>query len=234
MRVSIRYFAAARDLAGVDHETVELDEVTMTARGLLSWIASHRPRLAVVIHRMRVAVNEDFADEDAAIRDGDEVVILPPVAGGAPISDHPIPVGERVVDVRETPLSIDECMRGVAHPSAGGICVFLGVVRDHADGAAVARLDYEAYTELARKEMRRIVEQIERENAGVRLAALHRVGQLAVGDTAVVVAASAPHRAEAFAACRAAIDRIKESVPIWKKEWGPDGTSTWVNLEEGE
>ena len=96
------------------------------------------------------------------------------------------------------------------------------------------RLDYEAYVELANKEMARILDELTRTTPNTRLAALHRVGELAIGDFAVIVAASAPHRAEAFALCRAAIDRIKESVPIWKKEWSPDGSALWVNLERDE
>jgi len=84
---------------------------------------------------------------------------------------------------------------------------------------------------MGKSEMRRVLEQVERDFPGSRLAAVHRVGQLAVGDLAIVLAASAPHRAQAFDACRAAIDRIKETVPVWKKEWAPDGSANWVNLE---
>ncbi len=135
------------------------------------------------------------------------------------------------VAIRDRPLSLDETLAGVSHPGAGGIAIFIGVVRDHADGNAVSRLDYEAYEELALTEMSRILTQIMAELPGVRLAATHRVGQLAIGDTAVIVAASAPHRADAFTACQNAIDRIKDTVPVWKKEWAPDGTALWVNLE---
>jgi molybdopterin synthase catalytic subunit len=136
-----------------------------------------------------------------------------------------------LAEVRATPLSIDEVVAAVRHPSAGGIAIFLGVVRDHHAGKPVARLDYEAYAELAQKEMARILDELERTSPNTRVAAVHRVGELAIGDTAVVIAASAAHREEAFALCRAAIDRIKESVPIWKKEWAPDGSALWVNLE---
>lgn len=95
----------------------------------------------------------------------------------------------------------------------------------------MVRLDYEAHERMAEKEMQRVLDSVVSEHAGVRLAAVHRVGSLRVGDVAVCVAASAPHRNEAFVACRKAIDRIKESVPLWKKEWGPDGEAYWVNLE---
>jgi molybdopterin synthase catalytic subunit len=132
----------------------------------------------------------------------------------------------RLFEIRETELSVAECVAAVAHAGAGGIDVFIGAVRDSNEGRAVTVLEYEAYASMAEKEMRRIADEIEAEVPGVRVAALHRVGRLAVGDVAVICAASAPHRAEAFHACRLLIDRIKERVPIWKRrELGP-GAST--------
>jgi molybdopterin synthase catalytic subunit len=131
------------------------------------------------------------------------------------------------VDVREEPLSIDEAVGHVARAGAGGIAVFLGTVRDQSDGRSVRRLEYQAYASMALGELRRIAQEIEAGTAGVRVAALHRVGALEVGEIAVVCAASAPHRGEAFAACRALIEQIKARVPIWKREHGPDGVA-WV------
>ena len=132
-----------------------------------------------------------------------------------------------VVDVRESALSIDEVVKNVTRPGAGGIAVFSGIVRDESEGRAVTRLDYSAYAGMAKREMRKIVDEIESEMGGVRVSAIHRVGQLGVGDSAIVCAASAPHRDEAFRACRELIDRIKSRVPIWKREWGPGGAA-WV------
>lgn len=134
-------------------------------------------------------------------------------------------------EIRETPLSVDECVRAVTHASAGGIDVFLGAVRDENEGRSVTLLEYEAYGAMAEKEMQRIASEIEGEIPGVRLAVLHRIGRLGVGDLAVVCAASAPHRDEAFRACRALIDRIKHRVPIWKREHGPDGPY-WVGWQD--
>jgi molybdopterin synthase catalytic subunit len=136
-------------------------------------------------------------------------------------------------EIREAPLSIDETVALVRRPGAGGLAVFVGVVRDENLGRAVTRLEYSAYASMATREMLRIVEEIERELAadGVRVAAMHRVGTLEVGDAAVICAASAPHRGEAFRACRELIDRIKARVPIWKREIGPDGAS-WVGWED--
>jgi molybdopterin synthase catalytic subunit len=133
--------------------------------------------------------------------------------------------------VIETPLSVADATAAVAGPHVGGIDLFLGAVRDHNDGRAVTRLEYHAYVSMAEKEMQRIAEEIAREIPGVTLAALHRVGSLAVGDLAVVCAAGAVHRGEAFQACRALIDRIKHRVPIWKREHGPDGPY-WVGWED--
>jgi molybdopterin synthase catalytic subunit len=128
-------------------------------------------------------------------------------------------------------LSVDEAMAMVAHPGAGGIALFLGIVRDTNDGRSVTKLEYEAYGSMAVAEMDRIRVEIESEIAGVRVAALHRVGALEVGELAVVCAASAPHRQEAFRACRLMIDRVKERVPIWKREHGPDGPY-WVGWQD--
>lgn len=131
------------------------------------------------------------------------------------------------VEVREGALSLDEALAAVKRPGAGGLATFVGVVRDESDGRVVTRLEYSAYTSMAKKEIERICEEIEKEIPEVRVAAHHRVGSLEVGDAAVVCAASAPHRGEAFAACRLLIDRIKHRVPVWKREFGPDGAA-WV------
>jgi molybdopterin synthase catalytic subunit len=111
----------------------------------------------------------------------------------------------------------------------GGIVTFTGMVRRHSRGITVDHLEYEAYGPMAVRVMTQLCDEIEAEIAGVRLAVEHRVGRLAIGDIAVVIAAAAPHRAEAFAACRAMIDRLKDRVPIWKKEVGDDGAE-WIGL----
>lgn len=134
-------------------------------------------------------------------------------------------------DIVDTPLSVDETLARVRRPGAGGLAVFVGVVRDENAGRAVTRLEYSAYAAMAKREMATIAAEIETEIPGVRVAARHRVGSLEIGDAAVVCAASAPHRGEAFRACRLLIDRIKARVPIWKREIGPDGAA-WVGWED--
>lgn len=116
-----------------------------------------------------------------------------------------------------------------ARSSDGALCLFVGVVRDHNDGRPTTAIQYEAYGSMVEEEIARIVERLAHEFPAVRLALRHRVGRLSVGDASVAIAAVSPHRADAFEACRAAIDRIKTTVPIWKKEFHPDGSSDWVD-----
>jgi molybdopterin synthase catalytic subunit len=129
------------------------------------------------------------------------------------------------------PLSVDALLAEVRHPGAGAVALVLGTVRDTNDGRAVTRLEYEAYGAMALAEMERIVREIEQSIPGARCALAHRIGALEVGETAVVCAVSAPHRPEAFAACRRLIDEVKARVPIWKREHGPDGPY-WVGWED--
>lgn len=217
MRVTVLYFAVFRERLGTDEESLELPPGAVV-RDALAALAQKHEAIATLRTKFRVAVNQDFAGEDVALSDGDELALIPPVAGG---SHH--------VLLLETPLSLDRVVSAVTGPGMGGIVTFTGMVRDHARGKTVVRLDYSAYAGMAVKEMTRIIETIEGALPAARLAVEHRVGSLAVGDLAVVIAAAAPHRAEAFDACRQMIERLKESVPIWKKEFGDDG-STWVGL----
>jgi molybdopterin synthase catalytic subunit len=138
-------------------------------------------------------------------------------------------VGEviRLVGVRDTPLSVDEVFTAVGDPGAGGIALFVGTVRDHDHARSVARLSYSAHPSVERG-LRAVMEKVAADHPVRALAALHRVGDLEVGDLAVVVAAACPHRAEAFAACRRLIDDLKEQVPIWKHQVFTDGGDEWV------
>ena len=131
------------------------------------------------------------------------------------------------VALRDAPLSLDEVMAHVKHPGAGALCVFLGTVRSRSRGKRILHLEYEAYAEMAEAKMREISDRLVREHGPLRIAMHHRVGDLAIGDIAVVVAAAAPHRDAAFAAARTAIDELKSIVPIWKKEFADDG-ATWI------
>ena len=134
----------------------------------------------------------------------------------------------RMAELRDAPLSVDEVRGAVMDPGAGGIALFAGAVRNNDHGRDVVRLSYSAHPSAA-AELRRVCEKVAAEFDVSALAAVHRVGELAVGDLAVVVAVSCPHRAEAFAACRALIDELKRSVPVWKQQLFSGGESEWVN-----
>lgn len=139
------------------------------------------------------------------------------------------PRSEMIFRVTDEPLSLDEVVRAVTTAEHGGVVTFTGAVRAVSHGKRILRLEYEAYRPMAEKKLAEIGAGIAAEIPGVRVAIVHRVGTLAIGEAAVVIAASAPHRAQAFDACRLAIDRLKESVPIWKKEIAEDGEE-WIGL----
>ena len=131
----------------------------------------------------------------------------------------------------DRPIDLSALVAEVARTANGATILFVGTVREVNNGRAITGMDYTAYASMAKKEMERIAEEIEREIEGARVCAIHRIGTLGVGDAAIVCAASAPHRGEAFKACRELIDRIKARVPIWKREWGPHGAA-WVGWED--
>lgn len=219
MRIQVLYFAVFREKLGTDEEALELPDGAKVSDAVAALAAKHAP-VAKLAGKFRVAVNQDFAPDDGPLADGDELALIPPVAGGA---------DARHVILSADPLSLDRCLAAVSGPGMGGIVTFTGMVRRHSRGVTVDHLEYEAYGAMALREMTRLCDEIEAETAGVRLAVEHRTGTLQIGDLAVVIAAAAPHRAEAFAACRAMIDRLKDRVPIWKKEISDDGTE-WVGL----
>lgn len=167
-----------------------------------------------------LARDREYVDADAELRDGNELALIPPVSGGATGAIARIAIGTE-------PLSVDAVIAAVRDDAFGGIAVFLGTVRDHSRGVRVTHLEYEAYAEMAERRMREIADRLEGEHAPARVAMHHRIGDLGIGDIAVVVAAGAPHRDAAFAAARAAIDELKRDVPIWKKEHGEDG-AVWI------
>ena len=157
------------------------------------------------------------------LRDGDEVAFLPPVSGG--MGDGP---AHPLVSLSEATIDEREVAGRVSGPRTGGIVTFVGAVRDHARGSEIEHLEYEAYPEMALREMAKISDAVAERWEGTRVAIAHRVGRLEIGEAAVVIVAASPHRAEAFEACRFAIDTLKETVPIWKKEFATDGTY-WVD-----
>lgn len=223
--VRARLFARLREQAGTETEDLALPQGATLAGAYAALRLAH-PALESDLGGVRGAINQEFADWDAPLADGDEVAFIPPVSGGT---------GEVGVlfELTDKPLEARRLEAAVARGGAGAICTFTGVVRDNARGRAVTHLEYEAYAEMAVAEMRRIGEEIAERWPEARLAIAHRTGRLEIGEPSVIVSVSSPHRAEAIAACKWGIDRLKESVPIWKKEHAADGTF-WIEGTEAK
>jgi molybdopterin synthase catalytic subunit len=200
---------------------VELAEPATVGQLRVQILASH-PQVAGALEHCRVAVDHEFVTDAHTLADGQEVALIPPVSGGAPV-DH---AGQRS-RLRDSALSLAEVIAMVEHRGAGGVTTFTGNVREHSRGKTVRWLEYEAYPAMAVAKMDEIALAVEAEIAGARVALQHRVGRLEIGETAVVIAASAPHRDEAFRACREVIERLKQDVPIWKKEIDSAG-GEWI------
>jgi len=225
VRVLVRLFARHREAVGVDRLVVELP-TGATVATLAAELAHRYPVLAAGIEAVRFAINRQYAATTTPLSDGDEVAVIPPVAGGGEAEARIAP--ERPFQVVDHPIDPAEVVRRVEHPGNGAICVFFGVVRNRAlSGRATSFLEYEAYPEMAEAKMAEIAAEIQARWGIERIAITHRVGRLAVGEPSVIIAVGSAHRREAFEACRYAIDRLKEEVPIWKKEIGPDGEA-WV------
>lgn len=220
MRVSVRLFGQIREAVGAKELQVQLPEGA-TAAELRALLVEKHPEFGGLGARLRVSVNRELAPDETRLADGDEVAFLPPVSGGAGAGPGRCTISDR-------PLDPEAVAARVAGPDAGGVVSFVGAVRDRARGRAIEHLEYEAYAEMAVPEMERICAEAARRWPGTRVAIAHRVGHLAIGDLAVVVVAASAHRAEAFDACRFAIDALKERVPIWKKEVATDG-AYWVD-----
>ena len=199
MKVAIRLFAGLRELAGT--RAIEL-ELPIGATAADIWPALD---LGVEPAGLLVAVNRSYVARDTVLGDGDEVALIPPVSGGA-------------FRLSQEPLSLDEAVREVASDEAGAIATFAGTTRAHSRGREVVRLEYEAYEGMAEAEMERIAAGLHERHSLITVAIHHRVGVVGIGETSVVIAVSSAHRADALAACAEAIDTLKGTVPLWKKE----------------
>ncbi|MFH1278254.1 MAG: molybdopterin converting factor subunit 1 [Candidatus Eisenbacteria bacterium] len=222
--IRVLYFGPAAEEAGLREETITLAPPA-TLAGLVKEIVARHPRLAGRAERLRFAVNREYAGADGPLESGDEVAVIPPVAGGAP--------EPRVLLVWE-PIDGAALVSRARAAEAGGVVLFEGTVRaDEEEGKRpLSALMYTAFDEMAIPEMERIREEGLRRFDVAEILLVHRLGVLAVGETSVAVVASAPHRGAAFEACRFVIDELKARVPIWKKELREGGETSWVEGKE--
>lgn len=217
LKVTVRFFALYREIVGLRETETQLPDGS-TALDLWQSFAAIHPRLGPNLSHTRFAVNGEYVAFETALKEGDQVVFIPPVSGG---SEMPI------YRVTSEPLAVDAVTEAVRHDEDGGVVTFVGVVRNQNRGKPVLHLEYEAYREMAIGEMRKIGEEIEARWGLRHLAIVHREGRMEVGEASVVIAVAAPHRDVAFEACRFAIDRLKETVPVWKKEVYANG-EVWL------
>jgi molybdopterin synthase catalytic subunit/molybdopterin converting factor small subunit len=206
VRVTVRLFAGLRERAGTGRLEVEGVERIGDVWGRLG--------LGDEPSGLLYAVNREYAGRDRPLADGDEVALIPPVSGGAFV-------------LSTEPLDVTRVLAEAASDDAGAVATFVGTVRRRSRGREVVRLEYEAYEEMAEPMLRGLADELTRKH-GLRAVAIHhRVGPVDIGEASVVIAVSAPHRAAALDACREAIDTLKETIPLWKKEIYADGEE-WI------
>jgi len=226
VRVRVRLFARYREALGRERLEVDLPEGG-TVEAAWSAIADRHPELAPYRPFTLFAVGQDYVSPDHRLRPDDELFLFPPVSGGG------AGTADDIYRVVTEALSSDAIAAEVDDPGAGGIVIFSGVVRNETGGRPVKFLEYEAHAPMAEVKMREIGEAVRLRWPGVRrVAMLHRIGRLEIGEASVLIAVAAAHRGDAFEACRYAIDTLKRIVPVWKKEHFEDG-EVWVGLQGG-
>ena len=220
IRVRVLFLGPAKELTGRNEVVLTLPEGASVATAI-SKLLREFPKLEDRLTHYRFAINSDYADENTLLKDGDELALIPPVSGGS--SETKV-----FVNVSPEPIDLTSLLDFVASPQAGAIVSFVGTVREFSHGKKVTALTYEAYEPMAKKELMRIAEEMLNRWQLCKVAIVHRTGTLSIGKISVAIFVSAPHRSDAFEAARYAIERIKETVPIWKREHFEDGTSEWV------
>ncbi len=216
--ITVRLFAGLAELAGVRQTTVDLGE-GLTARDVYAVLATRHPGIAGFGGSVMFARNQEYVPAETPLAPGDELALIPPVSGGGDL-----------FEVMSGPLDPQRVVEAVRGNDAGAVALFYGVVREENFGRPVLYLEYDAYPEMAIKVMREIADEVRAEWPVSGIACQHRTGRLEIGETSLLVAVSSPHRREAFEACHAYVDRLKERVPIWKKEVF-EGGEEWI---EGE
>ncbi len=229
MRIRLLSFGPLKAALPPEGAWLELagDPHTHRVSDLLRTLIDRGTFTPAALRSAAVAVNHEYASPDHLLTDGDEVAILPPVSGGAP----PVSAGSLdLVQLVTEPIDAHMIVSAIKAGSDGAVCVFDGIVRDNTRGRATLHLDYEAYEDMALKQMRVLREDALTRFAVREIAIVHRLGRLFVGETSVLIAVASPHRAAAFDACRFLIDTLKKTVPIWKREHFADG-AVWADGE---
>jgi MoaE-MoaD fusion protein len=222
MRVRVLLFGMLKEIAGRSADDLDLPKGA-SVRDLLRHYAAQAPKLKEALSSSAVAVNQEYAGPGTPLKSGDEVALLPPVSGGTARTSAHASIIREPIDTQRVLASLKRCDDGAA-------VVFEGVVRNQTRGRRTLYLEYEAYKEMALRQMEGLAEQALEQFQIRDVALVHRLGRLEIGDTSVLIVVASPHRAAAFDACRWLIDTLKRTVPIWKKEFFEDG-AVWADGE---
>jgi len=223
MRVRVLFFGMLKDVTRISAETAELPEPA-TLETLWRQYADRFPRLHDFKPHIRLALNHEFSDLNAAIAEGDEVAFMPPVSGGSHFQPN------TYAALTREPIDSRALVNRVQRGQDGAVVTFEGVVRNNTKGRETRYLDYECYEQMALKVMQQVAQDLLGKHAIGKVAMVHRLGRLEIGEASVVVVVAAPHRKPAFEAALEGINRLKTTVPIWKKEYFADG-EVWVDGE---
>jgi molybdopterin converting factor subunit 1 len=214
LKIRARFFGLYRELVGSSQVDLEIEDKASLAE-LKHKLLVFFPQLADFRDNLLLAVNSEYGTAEQQIQEGDEIAVLPPLSGGAD------------VEITTAPISAEALAKKVKRDCYGALVAFIGTVRDNSEGYNVLSIEYEAFQEMALKKLAEVATEVRARWQPLDIAITHRVGKMAVGEVALVIAVASPHRKEAFAACQYAIDRIKEVVPIWKKEMR-EGGEAWI------
>jgi len=221
MRVKVLFFGILKDLVGQASDSLELREGA-TVADVLSHYEERVPKIREVLPSIALSVNQHYSGPGAILGNNDEVALLPPVSGGASRTTH--------AAIVRTPIDTQAASNAIKRAEDGAAIIFEGVVRNHTRGRRTVYLDYEAYEEMALKQMEDLAQEALGQFQVRDVALIHRLGRLEIGETSVLIVVAAAHRGAAFEACRWLIDTLKRKVPIWKKEYFVDG-AVWADGE---
>jgi molybdopterin synthase catalytic subunit len=225
MKISVLFFGLLKDVMGKSHETLDLPD-NAQVKDVLLQCARANPKIQSIVSSLAIAVNQEYAGADRALREGDEVALLPPVSGGSQEKGE----GEGEVRIVHDPIDTEAVVARLKHPSDGAVVIFDGIVRDNTRGRRTLYLNYEAYEAMALKQMESLEAEARTRFAVRGISLIHRLGRLEIGETSVLIVVASAHRGVAFEACRWIIDTLKKTVPIWKKEFFEDG-AVWADGE---
>ncbi len=226
MHIKLRFFASLRERLGRSEGSCEVPEGA-TVRTVWETLKQEHPTLVEVERSLAFAVAQEYVDGDHPLHDNDELAFIPPVSGGVMSNSR------LSCRITQEPIRLDELTAFVADPGAGAMATFVGTTRDTNEGRRVIRLEYECYPGMAEKEMEKIGQEVLERWPVKKAAMLHRLGRVDIGEASVAIAVSSSHRHAAFEACHYAINQLKETVPIWKKELY-EGGEVWIGSQTGE